>query len=419
MKKKTFSNVHKLINALNGNKSRAHDFRPLRGFSRRLFKLCVCVCSNPLRPSTFFKFTSLLFVVIFLRAGLPSTLHLTMQSDHTAIAMKKLGHARRQSYGKLTPISALLSNFIAIQVAPTPNTPPTSPTSSRARSAYGSPQAVPVKVNERSDATPTIMATIDYLAAQAGASRPPSCVQFLKCVNYQRRESWPDDAEPIEITDATHDTEDDIDRLLSAASDAVPLEQHTGDTSSSDSTDASMAYDGMDRLQLPDGGLYNKHSNTSSMVVCISSDVDAEPSNRLSADFPSSSSCDSDEKAMSNQSTASPMSDREKFLTNMLEADQMEQSIEMGDAIDATDSIDAAGILPLTEQNLKQFEANHSHEKRSLDELLTKEPQMNSAAVRLRLAARKLEMDLLSAEAAGKSPDEYIPPRELVMHVVR
>lgn len=339
-----------------------------------------------------------------------------MQSEHTAIAMKKLGHARRQSYGKVTPISALLSNFIAIETAPTPNTPPTSPTSPRARPAFGSPLAVPVKVNERSDATPTILATIDFLAAEMGSVRPPSSVQFLKCVNYQRRASCPDDEEAAEIADATRDTEDDIDRLLTAASEKVRLEQQPVNPSPSHSANASAHGDEMKRLQLPGGNAYDKVSNTSSLMVCISSDMETEPSSRLSAEFSSDSSCGSDMKELSNQSTASPMSGRVKFLTNMLQTDLADKAIA---ADDAADAVDAADIMPLTEHNLKQFEANCSHEKRALDQLLTNEPLMNSAAVRLRLAARKLEMDLMSAEAAGKSPDEYVPPRELVMHVVR
>lgn len=333
-----------------------------------------------------------------------------MQSENTAIAMKKLGHARRQSYGKVTPISALLSNFIAIETAPTPNTPPTSPTSPRARPAFGSPLAVPVKVNERSDATPTILATIDFLAAEMGTARPPSSVQFLKCVNYQRRASCPDDEEAAEIADATRDTEDDIDRLLTAAREKVQREQQLVNPSPPHSANASAHGDEIKRLQLPGGNAYDKVSNTSSLMVCMSSDMETEPSSRLSAEFSSDSSCGGDMKALSNQSTASPMSDRVKFLTNVLQADLADKAIAADDAAD---------IMPLTEHNLKQFEANCSQEMRALDELLAKEPLMNSAAVRLRLAARKLEMDLLSAEAAGKSPDEYVPPRELVMHVVR
>lgn len=324
-----------------------------------------------------------------------------MQSDYTASAMRKLGHVRRQSYGKMMPISTLLGNLISIHMAPTPNTSPASPSDPNAttRPPFDA-LAVSSKINERSDAMPTILATINVLEAQTIGERSPASVQFLKCVNYQRRESCPDEQEPMEIADATHDTEDDIDRLLSNAQ---------SDEVSSASTDSS--HDDCDDtlgFQLLCGNLYENCSN-SSMLVCRSNDGDA--ANRLSTDFPSDSSYGSDTKALSEQSTASPMSEREKFFSNML----------TGQAIEADDEMDAhndGSVSPLTEANLKQFEL-HSMEKRALDELLTNESMMNSAAVRLRLAARKLEMDLILAEAAGKSTDEYVPPRDLLMHIVR
>lgn len=335
-----------------------------------------------------------------------------MQSEHTTIAMKKLGHVRRQSYGKIMPISTLLSNLIATQSAPTPNTSLSSANDSTNRLPFDA-ITMPLTVNERSDAMPTIIATTDFIPAATSSERPVANVQFLKCINYQRRESCPDEEEPIEIADATHDSEDDIDRLLANKRILLCKQQ---EEASSFSTDSSYDGDDTNRLQLLCGNLYDKGSNLS-MIACQSSDMNGEPSNRITTDFPSDLSCDSDNAPFDDQSTASPLSDSQKFLSSMLGGEQTESP---------TDSVDWAGvhndsgnISPLTEGNLKQFNDNQLKEKQKLNELLTNESMVNSAAVRLRLAARKLEMDLLLAEAAGKTPDEYIPPRELLMHVVR
>lgn len=336
-----------------------------------------------------------------------------MQSEHMTSAMKKLGHVRRQSYGKIMPITTLLGNLIATQSLPTPNISLASQNDSTNQRPFDA-ITMPLTVNERSDAMPTIVATVDFHATEPNSERPATAnVQFLKCVNYQRRESCPDEEEPIEIADATHDSEDDIDRLL--ANKQIKLCKQREEASSF-STDSSYDGDDTNRLQLLCGNLYDKGSNLS-MIACQSSDMNGEPSNRITTDFPSDLSCDSDNTPFDDQSTASPVSDSQKFLSTMLGGERTESPT---DAVDwAGEHNESGNISPLTEGNLKQFNDDQLKEKQKLDEIMTNESMVNSAAVRLRLAARKLEMDLLLAEAAGKTPDEYIPPRELLMHVVR
>lgn len=165
--------------------------------------------------------------------------------------------------------------------------------------------------------------------------------------------------------------------------------------------------------------LCNDSCNTSTKV-CQSSDDNVTHSSRLSTD----SSCGSDVKALNDQSTASPKSDRQKFLTSMLDAEsqQIEQKclLTNDNTIDSDDT-ENANALPLTVENLKQFNENYFREKLALAETLANTSLMNSPAVRLRLAARKIEMNLNTPDSTADDYDDsdYVPPKDLLMYLVR
>lgn len=67
------------------------------------------------------------------------------------------------------------------------------------------------------------------------------------------------------------------------------------------------------------------------------------------------------------------------------------------------------------------------HERLAVAEALSRTSMMTSPAARRRLAARKVEIDLMAGHAAGNALDEgywdedfdYVPPKQLLMYMVR
>lgn len=349
-----------------------------------------------------------------------------MQSNQQTGAMKKLGHTRRQSYGKIMPISSILTNLIKtesknVESPSTDNTEKMSTTKPSFESF-----AMQVKVNERSDASDnrssafnSIMNFIELEKINDRYKNPvdefDSNAQFLKCVNYHHRNNGNSSNETIETSNAKNDIEDDIDRLLLEKNEENVM--HEMCTTADDKDKMNKTYD-FKPLHLLCEKLCNDSCNTSTKA-CQSSDDNVTHSSRLSTD----SSCGSDVKALNDQSTASPKSDRQKFLSSMLdvESQQIEPKCLMNDDDIDTDDTDNANALPLTIENLKQFNENYFREKFALAETLANTSLMNSPAVRLRLAARKIEMNLNTTDSTADDFDEadYVPPKDLLMYLVR
>lgn len=99
-------------------------------------------------------------------------------------------------------------------------------------------------------------------------------------------------------------------------------------------------------------------------------------------------------------------SDRQKFLSSMI-ADNVTSTVhsESSDATQKHDRIDDK----LTEDSVDKLKIN---------EALVRTSMMTSPAAKRRLAARKIEMEI-DAAAENAKDSEYVPPRQLLMFLVR
>lgn len=118
-------------------------------------------------------------------------------------------------------------------------------------------------------------------------------------------------------------------------------------------------------------------------------------------------------------------SSRQEFLASMLqEATTLVQApvaiaIEIDEFDKATDQI-AEQTEAVVIDNLKEFDGNYYRDKLNVAEALAKTSMMTSPAASRRLAARKMEMNLNDADFVYDSENsDYIPPKELLMYLVR
>lgn len=392
-----------------------------------------------------------------------------MQSSVNQLTAGKR-HARRQSYGKIMPISSLLNNLIGSSTLKLSSDERESrslvqPNNTPSSSSPPSPLPTPVthsfepfalnnssnRVNERSDsgsdsAKNISESTLDIIKHEKLMDQPIQSDHnhgideqatinsidldnldkaFLKCVNY--RHSMTGDIEPLEIPpNAKEDPEDDIDRVLvrdECASCLIcsnkaaikhdlmnVLCKKLCDDSCNTSTKTcqSNGNDGNDE----DDGIATVNSNAST-VECVD---DPLPIDGCGAESPSI-------KRSSNNS-------RQEFLASMLES-EVEVNDSDNDASNhqthdnAADheiqfNSDGSRIVPLTVENLKQFNNDYFREKLAIAEALANTSMMTSPAAKRRLAARKIEMSLNTPDFVYDPENaEYIPPKELLMYLVR
>lgn len=123
-------------------------------------------------------------------------------------------------------------------------------------------------------------------------------------------------------------------------------------------------------------------------------------------------------------------SSRQEFLASMLMVDRrisdtsniVKPSIVTNPQSGELQSIyvQEAIIVPLTEENLKEFDENYFRDKLAVAEALAQASIMTSPAVRRRLAARKLEMELSDGDFVYDADnEEFVPPKQLLMYLVR
>lgn len=337
-----------------------------------------------------------------------------MQSvNQIPTAGKKLGHIRRQSYGKIMPISAILDNLIG----------------SNANSEVGNETAVadrsPLtqsmeafapndsRVNERSDGdnrpniTDVTLKCINHEKIDENSEKEPSSKSdtniektFLKCVNYHRCESEVSDTVDIVATDPESDEEDDIDRLLGNDDNAPCLV----------CTNKGVQPLKHTLINVLCKKLCDESCNTSTKT-CHSNDDLITHNSGLSAERDSDTG-DGDAKVEAEHILLRSQSSRQEFLASMLETGTNDST--------ATDKDDESHVAPLTMENLKQFNDDYFREKLAIAEALANTSMMTSSAAKSRLVARKIEMSLNTPDFVYDPENaEYIPPKELLMYLVR
>lgn len=331
-----------------------------------------------------------------------------------------MGHTRRQSYGKIMPISSLLNNFIG----PSVNFDSTSNDTSDAihdRSPLTHPceaLAFNNRVNERSDGDSQRNLTdltinfinhekLDEINQNPATSSSVDVVDeinaektFLKCVNYH-----PPRGSEMQKTvkdDATADTEDNIDRLLGNDNTAPCLICTNKDVE-------PLKHNLMNILCKK---LCDDSCNTSTKTCQSNDDIIGHGSGAAS-EHDSDSTAEADVKFKPDHTLQRSSSSRQEFLASMLESEPKE-------SIDDNSDNEAARVAPLTMENLKQFNDDYFREKLAIAEALANTSMMTPSAAKNRLAARKIEMSLNTPDFVYDPENaEYIPPKDLLMYLVR
>lgn len=327
---------------------------------------------------------------------------------------KKLGHIRRQSYGKIMPISAILDNLIGSNAN-------TEMPENEASVAHRSPLTQSIeafalndsRVNERSDGdnrpniTDVTLKFINHEKIDEMGEKEPQPKSgmdiektFLKCVNYHRRESEVSDTVDEVKADPETDEEDDIDRLLGNDKSAPCLV-------CTNKGAQPLKYNLMNVLCKK---LCDESCNTST-ISCHSNDDLITHNSGISAERESDID-DTNAKVEKEPILLRSQSSRQEFLASMLEAGPSDHTV--------IDKKDEPHVAPLTMENLKQFNDDYFREKLAIAEALANTSMMTSSAAKSRLAARKIEMSLNTPDFVYDPENaEYIPPKELLMYLVR
>lgn len=340
-----------------------------------------------------------------------------------------MGHTRRQSYGKIMPISSLLNNLIG----PSANfeSPPSEVNESTVHDQATmplthsfEPMSLHSRVNERSDGDGfsqrnVTHSTLDFInhekmdqvqqklaPAQADhvGEQPIEEMDvektFLKCVNYHA--PLKSELQTTVNDDAKSDAEDNIDRLLGKNDGHAPCLICTNKDTE------PLKHSLMNVLCKR---LCDESCNTSTKTCQSNDDIVSQKSGAVASEHDSDSTAEADVKFKSQMPTERPSSSRQEFLASMLES-------EPKDA--ASDSDDEPNVAPLTMENLKQFNDDYYREKLAIAEALANTSMMTSSAAKNRLAARKIEMSLNTPDFVYDPENaEYIPPRDLLMYLVR
>lgn len=331
---------------------------------------------------------------------------------------KKYGHNRRPSYGKVTPISSLLldlsgsspGNFDSL------SRDGVSPDASRQTILFS--LGAQFHNNERSDGDTLFnMAdmTTSFIEQEKSIEntekiKPPFEEEFskafLKCVNYHHNEN----NGGIVNVEIDNNDSNRIDLVLAGGDkyQNKPCQICNVDKNVSKNTD-NITNDTVKPLVELCEVLCDENCKTSISTVLApehelaKNDVDQE-----NAPFSSSKTF-----ARSNSS-------RQEFLASMLdEAMTLNTPTIVEHSIDESAENTLDHIVPLTVENVKEFNDHYFRDKLAIAEALAQTSMMTSPAVRRRLAARKIEMSINNADFVYDTDSDYIPPRELLMYLLR
>lgn len=374
-------------------------------------------------------------------------------------------HVRRQSYGKIMPISSLLNNLIGGNlsvlssderelrslVQPNNTTSPLPSPLSPVHSTFN-PLALNNstnnRVNERSDSSDSSdknasKSTLNFIkhesmeqeatARDDGINEVPAIdidvdKAFLKCVNY--RHSLTGGIEPLDIPpNANEDPEDDIDRVLITTDDD---DDDVNEAPASCMICTNKAPINHSLMNVLCKKLCDDSCNTSTKTCQSNGNDDAGSITTARSDASTIECVDEPFREIDGNAESvtsvkrSSNSSRQEFLASMLEPDQNDESEhekiakqqdQSGDDCDLKS--DGSQVAPLTVENLEQFNNDYFREKLSIAEALANASMMSTPAAR-RLQARKIEMSLNTPDFVYDPENaEYIPPKELLMYLVR
>lgn len=327
-----------------------------------------------------------------------------------AAAGKKLGHVRRPSYGKVTPISSLLLN---LSNSSNIRHDGVSPDSSEASHIFSFGPHGPILQHQPNHIENNVVdATTSFIEQEKFAeqidkvepeSKPVEAIDvsntFLKCSNYHHAGTDETiNADSIKARDT-----DDIDEYLPNRRDKPCL---ICNVNAKRTTSVELTNDINEPMVELCEALCNDKCKTSPVQTSISTPVPVAAANDTSGKI----------LIRSNSS-------RQEFLASMLQeattlVEPPKAVIENGKATDKI-AVETAPITVTVDGKLKGFCDSYFRDKMDVAEALAKTSMMTSPAAKRRLAARKMEMNLNNADFVYDENSDYIPPKELLMYLVR
>lgn len=311
---------------------------------------------------------------------------------------KKLGHIRRPSYGKATPISSILFNLSSSSdirhdgIASDASTSPShvfsfgsnGPVLQHRRSSNDMADVTVdfieheklVEQNEKIDPKPEAIDPVDFRES------------FLKCVNYHHVDDERSGARDV----------DDIDDNLPKSRDKPCLICNAKTTQTND--DESIAIPGV---------------NQSMRRLCETLCNDDCKEHQAASTTPTFET--------SQKNFVRSNSSRQEFLASMLQ--EASTHVDAPHAVSVVDNdIATDNIARQTAANVIDHQSERAEsyflDKLTVAEALAKTSMMTSPAVKRRLAARQVEMDLNNGNFAFDDENsDDAPPKELLMYLVR
>lgn len=206
---------------------------------------------------------------------------------------------------------------------------------------------------------------------------------------------------------------------LSTTSTAEAFSASTTSTAEAISTPASSTAEAVSTSATSIADAISTPATSSAEVVSTSATSTAEAISQ-----PATSSADSKSGILARQNSS-----RQEFLASMLTVDRRVSDTPFVKPTIITNPENgelqpnaehSLKIVPLTIENLKEFDENYFRDKLAVAEALAQASMMTSPAVKRRLAARKLEMEINDGDFAYDSDtEEFIPPKQLLMYLVR
>lgn len=322
-----------------------------------------------------------------------------METQSKSNPTKKSGHNRRPSFGKMMPVSSLLNSMM---------------NSSLDRSTVTQPTMYNLRTFERSDGD-RLDCLADFIQHERSIEQNNEDTAtkmidanktFLKCVNYHHLKDTDSDSNGADITDSRHIEKSDNDRIISSNEPNVVC---TILNDKEKTLTPNQTFDFQKPLGILCEKLCDGSCNTSTQT-CQSTDdmshLSTEP------DIVTIKSPNINDAKLPNDGN------RYEFLTSMLEKDANDGAKNSANM--ETNSSYNSSCAPLTIENLKQFNEKFLLGKLAIAEALANTSAMTSPAAHRRLAARKIEMSLNTPDFVYDLENaEYIPPRDLLMYLLR
>lgn len=318
-----------------------------------------------------------------------------------AAAAKKLGHIRRPSYGKVTPISSLLLNLSGSSSIRHDGVSPDSFEPSHVFS-FG-PSGPILQHHQHQIENDHANVNISFIEQEKlteendkskpePESKPIEAATFLKCANHVST----DEVTNVDSTVARD--ADDIDKYLPNGRDKPCLICNV--KSNQKVTD-----------ELANG--VNRPLKELCETLCNDKCKLSTPG--VPTLTPVAYTNDTSAKTLARSNSS-----RQEFLASMLQVATTFVESPKTVTVDVNDEADDGDTAAVVVDNLKKSSQMYFRDKLDVAEALAKTSMMTSPAAKRRLAARKMEMNLNSVNFVYDSENsDYIPPKELLMYLVR